>query len=239
MRHLFVGFVFLLVVLSVLAGVYAPVFLWAWVLFGPIVLLGLYDYFQTKHAILRNFPVLGHFRYFFELIRPEIYQYFVESDTEGVPFDRDQRSLVYQRAKNVRDTVPFGTKEDLYETGYEWINHSMAPVNHIAEDMRVLIGGPDCKHPYSASLLNIGAMSFGSLSKNACLSLSRGAKMGGFAHNTGEGGVSPYHLDGGGDLIWQVGTGYFGCRAADGGFCLLYTSPSPRDATLSRMPSSA
>ena len=160
--------------------------LWAWVLLGPIVLLGLYDYFQHEHSILRNFPVLGHFRYLFELIRPEIYQYFVESDTEGVPFDRDQRSLVYQRAKDVRDTVPFGTKEDLYKAGYEWINHSMAPVSHHPTDMRVKIGGPDCKHPYSASLLNISAMSYGSLSANACVALSSGAKIGGFAHNTGE-----------------------------------------------------
>ena len=218
MRHFFIAFVVLVVVLSVIVGYAAPFLLWAWVLLGPIVLLGLYDYFQHEHSILRNFPVLGHFRYLFELIRPEIYQYFVESDTEGVPFDRDQRSLVYQRAKDVRDTVPFGTKEDLYKAGYEWINHSMAPVSHHPTDMRVKIGGPDCKHPYSASLLNISAMSYGSLSANACVALSSGAKIGGFAHNTGEGGVSPYHLQGGGDLIWQIGTGYFGCRATDGGF---------------------
>ena len=218
MRHLFVAFLFVVILASVAAGLLMPQLLWAWIILGPIVLIGLHDYFQVKHSILRNFPVLGHARYLFEFIRPEIYQYFVESDTEGVPFDRDQRSLIYQRAKDVRDTVPFGTKEDLYETGYEWINHSMAPVNHVAENMRVLVGGPECKQPYSASLLNIGAMSYGSLSANACIALSRGAKLGNFAHNTGEGGVSPYHLDGGGDLIWQIGTGYFGCRAADGGF---------------------
>ena len=218
MRHLFVAFVVLVIIVSVIAGFAAPSLLWAWVVLGPIVLLGVYDFFQTKHSILRNFPVLGHFRYLFELIRPEIYQYFVESDTEGVPFGRDERSLVYQRAKKARDTVPFGTKEDLYEPGYEWINHSMAPVSHCVDDMRVDIGGPDCKQPYSASLLNISAMSYGSLSGNAIVALNSGAKIGNFAHNTGEGGLSPYHKKGGGDLIWQVGTGYFGCRAADGGF---------------------
>ncbi len=218
MRHLFVIFLLALVVASCVAYFVAPWLLWSWVVLGPIVLLGIYDYFQHRRSILRNFPVLGHFRYLFEFIRPEIYQYFVESDTEGVPFDRDQRSLVYQRAKKERDTVPFGTKEDLYEPGYEWINHSMAPVHHVPENMRISIGGPDCKKPYSASLLNISAMSYGSLSSNAILALSSGAKMGGFAHNTGEGGVSPYHIQGGGDLIWQIGTGYFGCRAADGGF---------------------
>ena len=202
----------------VAVGVY-PRLLWSWLVLGPIVAVGLYDFFQVKHSILRNFPVLGHFRYFFELIRPEIYQYFVESDTDGVPFDRDERSLVYQRAKDVRDTIPFGTKENVYKAGYEWINHSMAPVHNVPEDMRVTIGGPACSQPYSASLLNISAMSYGSLSKNAVLSLSCGAKMGGFAHNTGEGGISPYHIEGGADLIWQIGTGYFGCRSDDGGFC--------------------
>jgi glutamate synthase domain-containing protein 2 len=181
--------------------------------------LGFYDYFQTAHSIPRNFPLLGRMRYLMEFIRPEIYQYFIESDTEGVPFDRDQRSLVYQRAKKERDTVPFGTKEDVYATGYEWVNHSMIPLQHHPDEMRVLIGGPQCSQPYSASLLNISAMSYGSLSKNAILALSQGAKMGGFAHNTGEGGLSPYHLEGGADLIWQIGTGYFGCRLENGRFC--------------------
>lgn len=218
MRLGFLIVIFLLVILSIVAGIYWPVALWAWLILGPLVAVGLHDYFQTQHSILRNFPVLGHFRYLFELIRPEIYQYFVESDTDGVPFDRDQRSLIYQRAKDVRDTVPFGTKEDVYQTGYEWVNHSMAPVHHVPEDMRVMIGGKHCDQPYSASLLNISAMSYGSLSKNAVLALSKGAKLGNFAHNTGEGGVSPYHVEGGGDLIWQIGTGYFGCRNPDGTF---------------------
>jgi len=218
MRHLFVYFNCLSIVgLGVLQYFY-PIAIWGWLLLAPILLLGWYDMLQKHHSILRNFPVLGHFRYLFEVIRPEIYQYFVESDTDGVPFDRDTRSLVYQRAKDVRDTVPFGTKEDVYEVGYEWVNHSMAPVHNEPEDMRVTIGGPDCSKPYSSSLLNIAAMSYGALSKNAILALSKGAKLGNFAHNTGEGGISPYHTDGGADLIWQIGTGYFGCRTEDGGF---------------------
>lgn len=218
MRRLFVYFVVSAIVLSVLAGFLLPQLLWAWILLGPIIALGIHDYFQVERSIPRNFPAIGRMRYLLEFVRPEVYQYFVESDTEGVPFDRDQRSLVYQRAKKVRDTVPFGTKENLYVAGYEWINHSMAPIHHEPEDMRITIGGPDCKHPYSASLLNISAMSYGSLSKNAVLALSRGAKLGSFAHNTGEGGISPYHFEGGGDLIWQIGTGYFGCRNLDGSF---------------------
>lgn len=218
MRNLFLMAVAVLIVASIVLAFTYPSFLWAWIVLGPLVALGFRDYFQTKHAILRNFPVLGHMRYLLELIRPELYQYFVESDTEGVPFDRDQRSLVYQRSKRERDTVPFGTKEDLYKTGYEWVNHSLAPLHLEATNMFCMIGGPECKQPYRCSLLNISAMSFGSLSKNAVLALSSGAQAGGFAHNTGEGGISPYHVDGGGDLIWQIGTGYFGCRTPDGDF---------------------
>ncbi len=218
MRREFMIAVALLLFLSVVVGFLAPRLLWGWVVLGPIVGLGLYDYFQEKRSIPRNFPVLGHLRYLFEFIRPEIYQYFIESDTSGVPFDRDQRSLVYQRAKGDRDTIPFGTKKDLYQPGYEWINHSMIPVHHEVADMRVSIGGPQCAQPYSASLLNISAMSFGSLSQNAILALSKGAAVGKFAHNTGEGGISRYHREGGGDLIWQIGTGYFGCRKLDGTF---------------------
>ena len=196
-----------------------PPILWSLVVFGPLIALGAYDYFQNKHAVLKNFPILGNFRYLFESIRPEIAQYFVESDLNGAPFNRVQRSLIYQRSKKVRDTIPFGTQENVYEVGYEWVNHSLVPLHIKPEDFRVLIGGEDCKQPYLASRLNISAMSYGSLSKNAVLALSEGAKMGQFAHNTGEGGISPYHLAGGGDLIWQVGTGYFGCRTADGRFC--------------------
>ncbi|MEM8857676.1 MAG: FMN-binding glutamate synthase family protein [Chloroflexota bacterium] len=211
----FVALVFVVALIGLFA--YQPL-LWTLLVLVPLVIVGLYDFFQTKHAVLRNFPIVGHFRYMFETIRPEIYQYFVESDTDGVPFDREQRSLVYQRAKRVRDTVPFGTKEDLYQVGYEWVNHSLAPLHLDTADLRVTIGGPDCTQPYSASILNISAMSYGSLSGNAILALSRGAKDGEFFHNTGEGGISPYHIDGGGDLVWQIGTGYFGCRTLDGEF---------------------
>ncbi len=218
-RAIFVWGVAGLVVVGVAAcAVFGPHALWPWVVLGPMIILGFIDMTQPQQAIRRNYPVLGHARYFLELVRPEIYQYFIESDKEGVPFDREDRSLVYQRAKNVRDTTPFGTKLDVYEPGYEWVNHSLAAKHIDSSNMRVTIGGPDCKQPYSLSLLNISAMSFGSLSMNAILALSRGAKKDNFAHNTGEGGLSPYHLDGGGDLIWQVGTGYFACRGDDGHF---------------------
>ena len=187
------------------------------IFFGPLILLGMFDITQKSHSILRNFPVLGHMRFLLEEIRPEIYQYFVESYTGGRPLNREQSSVVYQRAKNVRDTTPFGTVENVYETGYEWVNHSLSPKQIDHSDVRISIGGPDCKQPYSASLLNISAMSYGALSKNAVIALNQGAKMGGFAHNSGEGGLSPHHLKGG-DLIWQVGTGYFGCRDNEGNF---------------------
>ena len=218
MRRVFILTVVGVVVLSIPAALFAPSLLWSWALLGPLIGLGLYDYAQTSHAVLRNFPLIGHGRYLLELIRPEIYQYFIESETDGVPFGRDQRTLVYQRAKQVRDTVPFGTKEDVYGVGYEWVNHSVAPLHLEASDLRIPVGGPDCTQPYSASILNISAMSYGSISKNAVLALNQGAKMGNFAHNTGEGGLSPYHLEGGGDLIWQIGTAYFGCRTPDGRF---------------------
>ena len=220
-RAIFVWGVVALIALTLAGVALTPLgtqALWPWVVLGPLVLLGVIDMTQKKQAIRRNYPVLGNMRYFLELIRPEIYQYFIENDTEGVPFDREQRSLIYQRAKNVRDTTPFGTKIDVYAPGYEWVNHSLAARHIDAKNMRVTVGGPDCKQPYSLSLLNISAMSFGSLSMNAILALSRGAKLDNFAHNTGEGGLSPYHLEGGADLIWQVGTGYFACRDEDGKF---------------------
>jgi glutamate synthase domain-containing protein 2 len=160
----------------------------------------------------------GRIRYLFEAIRPEINQYFVESNSDGKPFSREQRSIVYQRAKKQLDTLPFGTQLDVYESGYEWIHHSMAPVHVDPKALRVVIGNAQCKQPYNASIFNISAMSYGALSKNAVLALNGGAKDGNFAHNTGEGGLSPYHLAPGGDVIWQIGTGYFGCRAKQGGF---------------------
>ncbi len=198
-----------------------PPILWALILVVPLFLMGWYDALQTRHTIRRNFPLLGRFRYALESIRPEIMQYFVETDTEGRPLNRIFRSLIYQRSKKVNDTTPFGTQMNVYRSGYEWMDHSMYAKNstkEIGAFPRVMIGGKDCKQPYSSSLLNISAMSFGSLSKNAVMALNKGAKIGNFAHNTGEGGVSPYHLKYGGDLIWQVGTGYFGCRDTNGNF---------------------
>jgi len=184
----------------------------------PLIALGLYDMWQRQHTILRLYPVIGHLRYFFETIRPEIQQYFVESDTNGQPVSREFRALVYQRAKGQRDTRPFGTVFDVYRNGYEWVNHSLAPKPVQKTSPRIRFGGKDCSLPYEASPLNISAMSFGALSQNAIMALNKGAKTGGFAHNTGEGGISPYHLRYGGDLVWQIGTGYFGCRNPRGNF---------------------
>ena len=183
--------------------------------------MGISDITQSRHAIKKNFPVIGRIRYLLEGFRPEIMQYFVETDLEGRPINRVFRTLVYERSKKMNDTVPFGTQNDLYKTGYEWMDHSMysCDTSKIDKHPRITIGGTDCVQPYSASLLNISAMSFGSLSKNAVLAMNKGAKKGNFAHNTGEGGISPYHLEHGGDLIWQIGTGYFGCRTNEGGFC--------------------
>ncbi|MDE3011811.1 MAG: FMN-binding glutamate synthase family protein [Pseudomonadota bacterium] len=191
--------------------------LWTF-LFAALALVGLRDLLQTRHAILRNYPVIGHLRFFLEFIRPEMRQYFIESDTEALPFSRSQRSLVYQRAKQEVDKRPFGTLHDPYEPGYAWINHSLSPGRPAGHDFRVLVGGPDCSQPYSTSLLNISAMSFGALSANAIRALNQGALRGGFAHDTGEGSISVHHRAHGGDLIWEIGTGYFGCRTAQGGF---------------------
>ncbi|MFM7858079.1 MAG: FMN-binding glutamate synthase family protein [Flammeovirgaceae bacterium] len=197
-----------------------PNALFAFVMVGPIIYMGVVDMVQTKQSIRRNFPLAGRLRYVFEDLRPKIQQYFVESDTDGAPINRNERSVIYQRAKKQIDTVPFGTQLNVYAEGYEWITHSIAPkdfhkMNH---SPRVTFGGKDCKQPYHMSVLNVSAMSFGSLSKHAVLALNAGAKIGGFAHNTGEGGLSPYHLEPGGDVIWQIGTGYFGARTEDGNF---------------------
>lgn len=203
------------------SALFFPHILWAFLLVGPLVVMGVFDILQKKQTIKRNFPLIGRFRYILESIRPEIMQYFVETDTEGRPLNRILRALIYRRAKGEIDTEPFGTQMDVYHSGYEWLEHSMyAKYNpkEIGKFPRLLIGGKDCKQPYSSSLLNISAMSFGSLSKNAILALNKGAKMGNFALNTGEGGISDYHLEHGGDLIWQIGTGYFGCRNEDGTF---------------------
>lgn len=220
MRNDFKVFAILSVGLTAVIGFFWHSFWWAFIVVAPIVLLGIYDMYQTHHAIMRTFPLVGRGRYWMEWLRPKIYQYFVESDIDGRPFNRTERSIVYQRAKKDVDTTPFGTQLDVYEEGYEWMNHSIAArdFSDLNQDPRVLVGGPDCKQPYSASIFNVSAMSFGSLSTNAVLALNAGAKMGNFAHNTGEGGLSPHHLAEGGDLIYQVGTGYFGSRTKSGFF---------------------
>ena len=182
-----------------------------------LVALGVHDLLQTHHSILRNYPVIGHLRFVLEFVRPEIRQYFIESDNEAAPFSRSQRSLVYQRAKGESDKRPFGTQLDVQAPGFEWINHSVAPSQLATHDFRITIG-PETAQPYSASVFNISAMSFGALSANAILALNAGAKRGGFAHDTGEGSISAYHRVHGGDLVWEIGSGYFGCRHADGSF---------------------
>ena len=191
---------------------------WLALLGAAGLLIGVRDLRQTARALLRNYPVIGHLRFLLEWIRPEIRQYFLESDREAVPFSRQQRSLVYQRAKGEPDKRPFGTQLDVHQPGYEWINHSLQPSRLASHDFRTAIGGDRCTQPYSASLFNISAMSFGALSANAILALNRGAQLGGFAHDTGEGSISAHHRQHGGDLIWEIGSGYFGCRNDDGSF---------------------
>lgn len=192
----------------------------AFVLVGPLVYMGIADMVQTKQSLKRNFPLLGRLRYVFEDLRPKIQQYFVESDTDGAPINRIDRSVIYQRAKKQVDTTPFGTQLNVYAEGYEWMSHSIVPIDFHKVDHhpRVRVGNKDCLQPYDSSLLNISAMSFGSLSANAVEALNAGARIGGFAHNTGEGGISPHHIKYGGDVIWQIGTGYFGARTEDGFF---------------------
>ncbi|MFA7679445.1 MAG: FMN-binding glutamate synthase family protein [Pigmentiphaga sp.] len=190
----------------------------ATVLFGALTVVGILDLTQTRQAVRRNYPIIGNLRYFFETIRPEMRQYFIEDDNDESPFSRVDRSLVYQRAKQQVDKRPFGTQENVYRTDFEWINHSMEPAEPDTIDFRIQVGGPDCTQPHSLSVLNISAMSFGALSANAVLALNKGAALGGFAHDTGEGGVSRYHLEHQGDLIWNIGSGYFGCNDGKGSF---------------------
>ncbi len=221
MRRQFVFFSIIAIAVTAAIAHFAwPPFWWALVVIAPLVLLGLYDMLQDEHTIVRNFPLAGRGRYLMEALRPKIYQYFVESDIDGTPINRIFRSVVYQREKGATDTVPFGTELDVNSIGYEWMNHSLAAHNpqEADHDLRVKVGGTDCNKPYNASILNISAMSYGALSKNAILALNGGAQIGNFAHNTGEGSISPYHLEPGGDLIWQIGTGYFGCRSPEGSF---------------------
>ncbi|WXL25269.1 FMN-binding glutamate synthase family protein [Ectopseudomonas mendocina] len=218
-RYAFLGFCIIFTLLS-LPFLGSHEWLWLVTLITAVLsLVGVRDLLQTRHAVLRNYPILGHFRYMIEAIRPEIRQYLLESDKEQLPFSRAQRSLVYARAKKQSSEKAFGTLTDVYENGFEFIGHSMAPAVHCdPATFRITIGGPQCKHPYSASVFNISAMSFGSLSANAIRALNRGAKMGGFYHDTGEGSISPYHRENGGDLVWELGSGYFGCRTEDGRF---------------------
>lgn len=217
----FTIFVSIQIVLILLGKYVHNGFFIAFFLTIPLLLLAISETMQTTQTLKKNFPLLGRLRYVMEALRPKIYQYFVESDTDGTPINRIYRSVVYQRAKNALDTRPFGTQLDVYETGYEWINHSLTPLEYNevkAESLRVQVGSKFCKQPYSLSILNISAMSYGSLSAHAIEALNWGAKIAGFAHNTGEGGISPYHRNQQGDLIWQIGTGYFGCRDHEGNF---------------------
>jgi len=183
-----------------------------------LVLLGLHDLVQTEHSILRNYPISAHLRFLLERIRPELRQYFFEDDKDGRPFSRDKRAIVYQRAKMNVDKRPFGTQSNVYEEGFEWLRHSLMARTLTDSHFRIRIGGKYCAAPYESSILNISAMSFGALSRNAILALNAGARKGGFAHDTGEGGLSPYHLENGGDIIWEIGSGYFGCRTREGRF---------------------
>ncbi len=220
MRNVFYRILILVIIIEILFAIFWPPGLWTLVLIVPIFLIGLRDVANKRQTIRKNFPVLGNIRYLLESIRPEIMQYFVETDTEGRPINRIFRSLIYQRAKKQTDTTPFGTQSDVYKSGYEWLAHSVYAIQDrkMDHDPKVRIGSKDCKQPYDCSLYNISAMSYGSLSKNAVMALNGGAKIGGFFHNTGEGAISPFHIEHGGDLVWQIGTGYFGCRNKEGEF---------------------
>lgn len=193
---------------------------WLYLLLLPLFAMAMYDSLQTSHSLRRNYPLFGRGRWLMEVLRPFVRQYFIESETDGAPINRMFRSIVYQRAKGDVDSNPYGTKEDLYRDGYEWLGHSLLATNveDIGEDPRVQVGGEQCRQPYSASVLNISAMSYGALSSAAIRALNRGAAAGNFFHNTGEGGLTPYHLEGGGDVVWQLGTGYFSCRQQNGRF---------------------
>src|SRR5271163_401264 len=172
--------------------------------------LGLYDLQQKQHSLKRNYPILANLRFMLEKVRPEIRQYFLESDVDGKPYNRNKRAIVYQRAKHQLSSRPFGTLQDVYQPEFEWLTHSIVPQHVEDQDFRIEVGGPQCRKPYSLSLLNVSAMSFGALSANAIMALNKGAKMGGFAHDTGEGSLSAHHRKYGGDIIWEVASGYFG-----------------------------
>ena len=219
MRYLVYALTLGISVPALLLGLAGSDFGWGLLaLAGPLALLGTWDLWQPRHNLLRNYPLMAHLRWLLEAIRPQIHQYFIESDTDGRPFDRNERSIVYERAKNAIDKKPFGTELDVYGAEYEWLNHSIGAKAQPSELFRIAIGGPQCAQPYYASVYNISAMSFGSLGAKAVLALNKGAKLGDFAQDTGEGGISRYHREHGGDLIWEIGSGYFGCRRDDGSF---------------------
>lgn len=207
----------LLLVVTIVGSIW-PLFFWLYLILLPIILIGLWDLYFSSNTILRNFPFFGHFRYLALRISPEIHQYFVENNTDGKPFSKIQRNMVNKRANQRLETHPFGTEEDIYRENYEWVPHSIYPKPCRETAERVLVGGADCRQPYKAALLNISAMSFGSLSAAAVRALNQGAKSGGFFHNTGEGGLSPYHEEAAADLVWEIGSGYFGCRDEEGCF---------------------
>lgn len=219
MRFFFLTIFILLGIAAIIAASFGLI---GWLVLAGLVVvlvaLGLFDLLQTKHAILRNYPVIGHMRYLLESIRPEIQQYFIERDTDGRPFDRDIRTLIYARAKGVDSHTSFGTELDVNAQGYEFLLHSSMPLPPSEDPHRVRIGGPDCQQPYDISLMNVSSMSFGALSKNAVLAMNKGAALGGFAQETGEGGLTKYHLTYGADVIWEIGSGYFGCRDEHGNF---------------------
>ncbi len=205
--------------------IFGAAMLWESWIFGAcfsvcagLLALGIFDMLQKQHSIKRNYPILANLRFMLEKVRPEIRQYFLESDMDGKPYSRNERAIVYQRAKQQLASRPFGTMQNVYQPEFEWLTHSIVPQHLADEDFRIAVGGPDCAKPYSLSLLNISAMSFGALSANAIMALNKGAKQGGFAHDTGEGAISPHHLKYGGDIIWEIGSGYFGCRNQDGSF---------------------
>lgn len=217
MRPLYFKIVLPLLICSAILSLFYHDWLYIAAIALILLIIGLFNISQSKHTILRNFPLIGYFRYFFEFISPELQQYFIERNTDGKPFSRQQRALAYQRAKDIDATTPFGTQLEVNTSDYEGLQHSIYPAQILKELPRITVGGVQCTQPYSASLLNISAMSFGALSANAVMALNQGAKAGNFYHNTGEGGLTAYHLQGG-DVVWQIGTGYFGCRTHDGGF---------------------
>lgn len=219
LRYIPFAAILLLTILSLGLGFSVSAhFLWPLVLLVPLVLVGVFDLVQADHTLWRLYPVSAHFRWFFEWLRPYLREYLLDSDSEGRPYTHEDRALIYKRSKNIEGVQPFGTTKDLYSPSYEWINHAIVAKPHGKENYRITIGGPACRKPYSASVLNVSAMSFGSLSANAIEALNHGARLGNFYHDTGEGGISRYHQIHGGDIVWEIGTGYFGCRGPDGRF---------------------